>query len=755
MSGAPANETTAEQFQAMLEQAEREKLAKGKGGDVDMSPEEFKKFKNAFEDPEFRRMFSEYVDEMSDPKNRAENEMYISQLEGEQKVPQGKELIRPSASFVAKTHKLGKDASDKTEKIWMNIVQSEKIAEPSKEKRPEGESWSLPYSVGPPHMEKDTKDANVATFDCCFHPTAIAISKERKEFRDLLVSTAMEGIEEAFKRQGRPTSLSKEFHILKGVSYKSGQIPAMMVDVSSKLRWKGEPEADEPAVAAGGARNPPAPTPAPAAAPAATAAKETKEPAIKKGFLNKDSDGTAKAKPGLIQEVGVGHTSAKTPVATPAVAPAPASRTLASTTTTPSGPLEPSYTIKERGNVSWGDFEQMRSDANRPPQSTRPAELVVRIEIPKVASMADVELEVSERRLVMNSKAVYSLTLALPYPVDDKKGSAKYDKTAKCLNVTLPVKPPQAPPPKAVSSDDDPSVSLPSPPKASPVDSPQPELSSPPSSSPTGETKGPEHKKELHRRWVSETSEEEKKSAERLKEEIKKQADETLLNAPPPQPPAPKSADAVAVSDVVGTQPSSEPFVPSATFAGKREGYVFKRGDQGVGYYKDSKRAFTPSTRSQNADTSSAAAPAQSSEQTSCKDFPFEYRQTAVAVAVLVQVPGIIPTSATVTFSTHLVSVKFQTDTQAYALDLKMSNEIVPEASKFDIVPRNMCLVLAKRNEAMWDDEGEPIVTGVAYTGTGIESKASSATVDATSEALKSLESMSFTSGSDLIFELD
>jgi hypothetical protein len=52
------------------------------------------RFKQAFEDPEFRRMFSEYMDELQDPKHREETEAYISQLEGEQKVPAGKELIR-------------------------------------------------------------------------------------------------------------------------------------------------------------------------------------------------------------------------------------------------------------------------------------------------------------------------------------------------------------------------------------------------------------------------------------------------------------------------------------------------------------------------------------------------------------------------------------------------------------------------------------------------------------------------------------
>lgn len=56
--------------------------------------DETEKFKKAFKDPEFRKLFEEYLDEMQNPANRLETEAYISQLENENKVPEGKELIR-------------------------------------------------------------------------------------------------------------------------------------------------------------------------------------------------------------------------------------------------------------------------------------------------------------------------------------------------------------------------------------------------------------------------------------------------------------------------------------------------------------------------------------------------------------------------------------------------------------------------------------------------------------------------------------
>jgi hypothetical protein len=84
-----ASELTAEQFQELLEHSQKQAAQQGKE-DFKFSKEEGIKFKNAFNDPEFRKLFAQYLDDMQDPKNRAENEAYITQLEGEKKVPEGK-----------------------------------------------------------------------------------------------------------------------------------------------------------------------------------------------------------------------------------------------------------------------------------------------------------------------------------------------------------------------------------------------------------------------------------------------------------------------------------------------------------------------------------------------------------------------------------------------------------------------------------------------------------------------------------------
>ena len=60
--------------------------------------------------------------------------------------------------------------------------------------------------------------------------------------------------------------------------------------------------------------------------------------------------------------------------------------------------------------------------------------------------MFDVDLICFDpQQIVLECKkpAAYKLDLQLPYPVDDEKGGAKFDKSKSCLTITLPVLPPK------------------------------------------------------------------------------------------------------------------------------------------------------------------------------------------------------------------------------------------------------------------------------------------------------------------------
>lgn len=338
-----------------------------------LNPDEEKKFRSAFEDEKFREILADYMDEISDPKHRGETEAYISQLEKDDKVPAGKELVRPEACFVVKTTIVPAeppaDPAEKPEKVFINVVSSGKIAKPTSTPSVGGASWRLPMSLGPKRFEADKSGvALVPTFDACFHPEALALARQQKQFKDYLVTTALaqvEGSLNALKPRSKPgvpalpDTVSKAYHILKGVTYKSGTPAIMMMakgpfDDASDAGGGAAPssavgaaatrlaaQADAPVKTTGSAAKKPA--------PAASGAK-----GVPKGFLNKGSVAAAAPKK-----------------AEPAKAAAPEAAAKAVPKAI-SGVVEPTYRVTERG-----DFALANHMNGRVVQPTRPQEIEV------------------------------------------------------------------------------------------------------------------------------------------------------------------------------------------------------------------------------------------------------------------------------------------------------------------------------------------------------------------------------------------
>lgn len=75
--------------------AAEEALAKMK-----LSREETDRLGKAFRDPEFMRMFSEYVEEIKDPKHREETERYLREVEARGQAAElyGEGVFAPSPS---------------------------------------------------------------------------------------------------------------------------------------------------------------------------------------------------------------------------------------------------------------------------------------------------------------------------------------------------------------------------------------------------------------------------------------------------------------------------------------------------------------------------------------------------------------------------------------------------------------------------------------------------------------------------------
>uniref|UniRef100_A0A7S0VUV5 Protein kintoun n=1 Tax=Hemiselmis tepida TaxID=464990 RepID=A0A7S0VUV5_9CRYP len=106
----------------------------------------------------------------------------------------------------------------------------------------------------------------------------------------------------------------------------------------------------------------------------------------------------------------------------------------------PEDPTKPKVTLVHRGEFEMHSLLQAHGKIGAP-VSSRPKQLVARIDLPLMKSAADMDLETRGGYLELEVPGIYSLKQKLPFPVDEASGDAKYNKTLKQLTVTLDVLP--------------------------------------------------------------------------------------------------------------------------------------------------------------------------------------------------------------------------------------------------------------------------------------------------------------------------
>jgi HSP20 family molecular chaperone IbpA len=427
--------------------------------------QEEQKFKKAFKDPKFRDLMNDYMEEISDPKHRKvsrvhatiacpgpcltialqEQEAYIRQLEGDNKVPEDKEFMKPKPGFVVKTQKV----SDKS-KMFVNIVHSEKVEKATMERCDKGVNWQLPYTLGPLRQEKDKKGNLIPAIDCCYNPQTIARAQKDSRFKGLIVNTALDAVERAFKEvQKAEVKIDRKYTVLKGIAYKNGDPVLMMLSSSKKKEAFPHATADLAAKEVEKAT-------AERLEEEESAREAANRPGATADELADDATGGAPTLQGLYDTLGIPEVKEKEeqqkkeekrkkkkvkPAVKAGFLGKTKKKTKAIEEVKPTGPETPAYKLVERGQIDLSQF--LTSDLAAHGQHSRPEELVAHISLPKLKSASGVELDVSERRLVVtDERNLYHLNVALPFPVQEDKGSAKFDKAKKRLTITMPVQPP-------------------------------------------------------------------------------------------------------------------------------------------------------------------------------------------------------------------------------------------------------------------------------------------------------------------------
>jgi HSP20 family molecular chaperone IbpA len=506
----------------------------------------------------------------------------------------------------------------------------------------------------------------VTTVDCCYHPDTLQLAKANTRFRDLIVQTAFDAIEKSFKtHQKMDISLKKEYHILKGVEYKSGDVASMMVQKEPK-----------------------------SSAAQSLASKVTQQESKPEGT--------------------------KGPPAAAAKESAP-------------GPVEPRYVVVERGQFELSDH---MSDASSPcGKPRRPRELVIRVILPGLTSAKGVHLDVSMKELTVKYKDQYHLQLPLPYPIIEEQGSAKFDKSKNTLVVTAPV----VPLPKAKKQDKTPDMLVQEPPleTAEPVTVPAVEVleTAEPVTVPAVEvlssTRAAVSTSAKHHSQVGKDYFEEHHSTLLNKPETSLSADDvaellaaaktgTLIrqeeNEAPPIMPTDNSSKPSQGQEAERNTPvggegtesfeddgtsvpsTQERFVQSSVFAGAKPGYVFKKGDLGVGYYADPKTPSSqPAGKEKTVEPLLAGSPAKEVEP------PYEYKQNEKTVSILINVPDVAEDSVQLKVSGVFLDFSFKTSGSGTVFRLKLDSlfaPVVAEKCWHNVADTNVVLVLQKKKES-------------------------------------------------------
>ena len=680
--------------------------------DLKLTKEEETRLTKAFKEPEFKKLLGEYMQEISDPKNRAEYEQYINQMEHDDKVPKDMKIIKPKGGFVIKTKKLGKkvegDASQ--EKCFINVCCADVLEKPSFTNTAKGQNWKLPHMIGPPHMVQDKKGQPCMTFEVCFHPETVDKARKSDQFKNMVASVAFNAIKANYKKfAGSECDLDDNYRILRGLKAFGGK-PNML---SMKKDKKDDSKPDEKSNNSNNSSS-------------SSSSTNSKKKKSKKKNKNK------KTKESEVEPVK-------------------------------GGVVEPKIVIVERGL-----FDLKDTIHTREVESKRPKELICKISLPKVTSIADVDLDVDSRYLSVEVKDIYSLERRLPYEVIGDKGKAKWIKKKNLLQVTIPVKAPPKKPSKKFTEpkpdlDDGESgilsenknnkliseISSTRAPQAvsetiEPNDQDSKEEKDddvPPAPSTSSSSKSgmdedddvsesidtsdgipglsPEMQRKLkeareaYNQWQQQGDkaheEEEKK---RLEEERVKQE---------------KAMAALALKAANGDAKKAAKqakFIPSAKFDGKKEFYVFKYGDEGLGYYWDTygnlgtlpssggNGAGESTKKKQNKQKNAAKGQSNSFVQKDVvakgKDLlklpRYRFRQDKSSVTILVQVEDIDSSTVVIDYKTDCVHLKFAAKEETYGFVLRAPDGASIDISKcrYDVSQSNMAIKIGKKANEKW-----------------------------------------------------
>lgn len=150
-------------------------------GALKPSAREVEAFGQALQQPEFRAMLCEYVQEVNDPANREQYIKEMTALEAER--GNAVTFLNPQPGYVIKSRVLStKDDSDLDSfggvgKVFVNVCADANVDDahpvPNAKDSQGRIAWAVPYSTSKPRRDVDKAGEQCIVFDVIFNPNVI------------------------------------------------------------------------------------------------------------------------------------------------------------------------------------------------------------------------------------------------------------------------------------------------------------------------------------------------------------------------------------------------------------------------------------------------------------------------------------------------------------------------------------------------------------------------------------------------------
>lgn len=192
-------------------------------GDLDITQSELSQITKAFRNEEFKKLFAEYCQEISDPENRKIYERELTQLESEHGIDVT--FINPEPGYVIKT------TVDGTQKAFINVCKCDKVGKPTSSSGIDssggrGLNWNIPYTQSPSRRDMDKNGKMCIVYDVVFHGDTLHLAEKNEGFKKMVTDTACDAVSSTngvqldlanlkypkmtFKGTARPTVIRKK-----------------------------------------------------------------------------------------------------------------------------------------------------------------------------------------------------------------------------------------------------------------------------------------------------------------------------------------------------------------------------------------------------------------------------------------------------------------------------------------------------------------------------------------------------------------